>query len=209
MTIVWWVVGVLVAVAVVIVGAGVILTALLVSGGPSTDLICSDDLSGTERTVRSTPQLSDALQTKIDALEDQLDLGQSGLVSFDESDTTSRATQFALANGLPVTEIVICFHDNGIVEGRAKVDLGEISDFLGVFGGSVKARALGTVDFSGPHPVVTINEIDVGSAPGFAIDIAEGPIEDIINEALEEEVNLDHDFGLLTQEGSAQLSGSP
>lgn len=144
MTVVWWVIGVVVTLVVVVVGLGVLTTALVLTGGPSTDLVCTDSVSGAERTVQSTVALSDALQARLDALDDQLDAGSAGQGNFNESDATARALQYALEfeADIPIEELVICFQDGGVIEARAKVDVGP-------FGGTVKAQAKATVDLSG------------------------------------------------------------
>ena len=208
MTVVWWIVGIVVTVGVLVIGLGFALTVLFVTGGPSTDLVCTDSVSGAERTVQSTAPLSDALQARLDALDDQLDVGSAGQVNFNESDATSRTLQFALEEGIPITELVICFHDNGVIEGRAKVDLGELVGALGIFGGSVKAAASGTVDLSGGVIRIDLTDFSVGNAPGFGSNLAEGPLEDLINEALAE-VTLDHGYAFSVEEINATLSGTP
>ena len=208
MTVVWWIVGIVVTVVVLVIGLGVVLTALFVTGGPSTDLVCTDSVSGVERTVQSTVPLSDALQARLDALDDQLDAGSAGQVNFNESDATSRALQFALEEDIPITELVICFGENGVIEGRAKVDLGELVGALGILGGSVKAEAKGTVDFSGGVIRIDLTGFSVGNAPGFGSNLAEGPLEDLINEALAD-VTLDHGYAFSVEEINAELSGTP
>ena len=44
--------------------------------------------------------------------------------------------------------------------------------------------------------------------PGFATDLAEGPLEDLINEALADE-GIEHVYSLGVQEIEAVLSGTP
>ena len=208
MTVVWWFVGIGVTLAVAAVGIGLLLTALFVTGGPSTDLVCTDSVSGSERPVRSTVALSDELQARLDRLDDRLDAGSAGQVSLTESDATSRALLFALEEDLPISELVICFHDNGVIEGRAQVDLGELVGALGILGGSVKAEANVTVDTSGGTIRVDLTNFSVGNVPGFATDLAEGPLEDLINEALADE-GIEHVYSLGVQEIEAVLSGTP
>ncbi len=208
MTIVWWFVGIAVTVAVLVIGSGGLLAVLLVTGGPPTDLVCADSMSGAERTVRSTAPLSDALQARFDALDDQLNQGNAGQVDFNESDATSRALQFVLEEDLPVTEVVVCFHDGGVIEIRAKVDLGELVGALAVLEGDVRAEATGTFDFSGGSIRIDLTSLNVGNVPGFATDFAEEPLEELINEALAEQA-LDHGYSLRVEEANAALSGTP
>jgi hypothetical protein len=209
MTIVWWIVGIVVTVVAVTFFIGLLLTVLFITGGPSTDLVCTDSVSGVERAVQSTAPLSDALQARLDALDDQLDAGSAGQVNFNESDATSRSLQFALEHDIPVTELVVCFLDGGIIEGRAELDLGELVGALGLLGGSVKAEARGTVDLSGASIRVDLTDFSVGNVPGFATNLAEGPLEDLINNALADDAQLDHSYALAVEEINAVLSGTP
>ena len=199
----WWVIGVAVTLVVVVVGLGVLTTALVLTGGPSTDLVCTDSVSGAERTVQSTVVLSDALQARLDALDDQLDAGSAGQVNFNESDAMSRALQYALEFGadIPIEELVICFQDGGVIEARAKVDVGP-------FGGTVKAQAKATVDLSGGTIRIELTDFSVGNLPGFANFLIEGTLEDEINDVLADET-LDHSYSFSVEEINALLSGTP
>jgi hypothetical protein len=204
----WWFVGLFVTACLFVIGLGVLLTVLFVTGGPSTDLVCNDSISGAERTVLSSVALSDALQARLDALDGQLDTGSAAQVNLSESDATSRSLHFALEEGLLITELVICFHDGGVIEGRARVDLGELVGALGTLGGSVKAEANATLDLSSGVIQIDLTDFSAGNVPGFATGLAEGPLEDLINEALAD-VLLDHSYLLSVEQQAALLDGTP
>ena len=208
MTVVWWFVGIGVTLAVAAVGIGLLLTALFVTGGPSTDLVCTDSVSGSERPVRSTVALSDELQARLDRLDDRLDAGSAGQVSLTESDATL-ARAAVRAGGGPADQragdlLPRQRRDRGPGAGRPRRArrrarhprrLGE-------------AEANATVDTSGGTIRVDLTNFSVGNVPGFATDLAEGPLEDLINEALADE-GIEHVYSLGVQEIEAVLSGTP
>ena len=103
---------------------------------------------------------------------------------------------------------MICFHDGGVIEGRARVDLGELVGALGTLGGSVKAEANATLDLSGGAMQINLTDFSVGNVPGFATSLAEGPLEDLINEALAD-ILLEHSYSLSVQQQDALLAGTP
>ena len=115
----------------------------------------------------------------------------------------SRALQYALEFGadIPIEELAICFQDGGVIEARAKVDVGP-------FGGTVKAQAKATVDLSGGTIRIELTDFSVGNLPGFANFLIEGTLEDEINDVLADET-LDHSYSFSVEEINALLSGTP
>ena len=206
-TILSWIVGLVLMFVVLGVVLGFAATALFATGGPSTDLVCEDSVSGAERSVGSIATTGDQLQARIEGLDAQLDAGRPGNVSFTESEATSRAMQFIVEHDIPVKQVIICFEDGNIVRGRAELDLGGLVMPLGVGGASAKAEAVGTLDLSGEHPVVELHDFSAGNMPGFAVDLAKGPLEDAINAGLAQVVDLDHTYTLTVAEESATLAG--
>ena len=55
---------------------------------------------------------------------------------------------------------------------------------------------------------IDLTGFSVGNAPGFGSNLAEGPLEDLINEALAD-VTLDHGYAFSVEEINAELSGTP
>ncbi len=164
---------------------------------------------GAPRGVSVDAGVADSWDAKWDGFDNQLDGGQASSVTFTESEVTSRAIDFFEDKNAPLEEITICFHE-GQAEARAKVELPAISD-VPLIGNAFKTKVkmTGTVDLSGPHPVIVINDLEAGNLPGFATDQVESSVDDIINERLDD-LNLSHQYDAVNfTDGSAEVSGRP
>ena len=195
-----------------IIGA-ITLTALAATGGPSETNGCRSDQANASghndvRGVNNEDVLATAWQTKWSAFDQQLDAGQPASVGFTESESTSRATRYFDSKEAPLKDLIICFH-NGEAEASGKVELPVLSDLPGVggaFGSRVLAR--GTINFSGPHPKVTMTKFEAGNLPSSAADRLKGQVEDMINDQLRD-LTLQHNYTPKFSEGAIEISGAP
>ncbi len=195
-----------------IIGA-ITLTALAATGGPGETNGCRSDQANASgehevRGVTSESALADTWQAKWSVFDQQLDAGQPASVSFTESESTSRATRYLDAKEAPLNDLVVCFHD-GEAEASGKVKLPVLGDLPGVggaFESNVQAR--GTIDFSGPHPKITMTKFEAGNLPSSAADRLEGQVEDMINDRLGD-LNLEHKYTPKFSEGAIEISGIP
>jgi hypothetical protein len=202
------VVGLLIGLGALALLGSALLIALLVTGGPDVELTCTDPLTDSTRTVTSSPALADALQGKLDALNDQLDAGSGGTFGFDESEASSRALRFVVDEGIAVSQVVICLHEGNVVEGKGEIKIEELLPGAGFLGGSVKAKADVTIDLSGENPKIGIANLEAGSVPGFLTGLMEGALESAINSALDE-TTLDHNYEFSATEITATFGGTP
>jgi hypothetical protein len=195
-----------------IIGA-ITLTALAATGGPGDSSGCRNDQANASgqnevRGVNNEEVLATAWQAKWSAFDQQLDAGQAASVSFTESESTSRAARYLDAKGAPLKDLIVCFHD-GEAEASGKVELPVLSDLPGVggaFGSRVLAR--GTIDFSSPHPKITITKFEAGNLPSSAADRLKGQVEDMINDHLGDLTNQ-HKYTPKFSEGAIEISGNP
>ncbi|MEX1254221.1 MAG: hypothetical protein WEE64_07760 [Dehalococcoidia bacterium] len=141
-----------------------------------------------------------AFQTKWDAFAGTLNNGQPATVTFNESEVSSRANQWARDESIDFdADILVCIHDGS---GEATATFG---------GGWVDSEVsvTGTVTIEGTHPQAHVDDIELGNVPGFMIGPFEGRIEDAIQEALDM-IDLDeHTYTVTLTEGSAQIDGTP
>lgn len=176
----------------------VVVLALTFIGGPSLEAECGD------RTVEAPFPLALQFDDKWGGFDDRLDTGQSDNVSFSESETTARATAFFLEHGIDeIRDITICFFgDAQEGEMRGKADLPVLPN--------VTAKLRGRMDLSGPVPLLTITDIDIGSLPGFLTNLIDGPIEDAINDGLAD-LDLAHRYTIRFGDGTmtVNVNGQP
>jgi len=209
-TIAWYIFDLLIVAVVVVVVGGLVLST---TGGPSGATECDvrpADVTPapTPRAVQNTREHSDAWDAKWDPFDAQLDAGQDGAVTFDENQATSRASVFLKARNAPVDDLIICFHDC-LGTAKATVDLpiiSEIPELGNVF--DTRVEITGTMDFSGDHPTLVIDEFEAGNLPGFASDELKSRVEDIVNDRLDE-LDLEHDYQIAFSEGSVEINGQP
>ena len=175
--------------AVVFVGANVILA---FSGGPDP---CTP--GGGPITVDASNASS--FQQKWDGFDAILDGGTPSAVALTESGVTSRADQYITQDtNVGFKDIRVCIHDG----------YGEATGSLSILGLESKVRVEGSVDLTGDHPVAEINDIEMGSVPGFIMGAVEGLVEDAVEEVLQD-IDLKHTYTPTLSEGQAQIDGQP
>ena len=195
-----------------IIGA-ITLTALAATGGPGETNGCRSDQANASgqhevRGINNEDVLATAWQTKWSTFDQQLDAGQPASVSFTESEASSRATRYLDAKEAPLKDLVVCFHD-GEAEASGKVKLPVLGDLPGV-GGAFETNVLarGTIDFSSPHPKITMTKFEAGNLPSSAADRLKGQVEDMINDHLGD-LNLKHKYTPKFSEGAIEITATP
>src|SRR2546425_1755290 len=159
---------------VLVVGGVIVLGVLAATGdfGKANECVsqASDASATAPRGVSTDLALAGRWDTKWKTFDNALGAGQSGSVSFTESEVTSKANQFLKDKGAPLDDIVVCFHD-GEAEARAKVELPVLGG-IPVIGGAfeTKVKMKGTVDTSGAHPKIAITDLEAGNLPSTATD---------------------------------------
>ena len=196
------------------VAAGLLIFALLASsGGPDDPTgVCRNselDLESPEspglRDVVTDPALAQSWQERWDAFQAQLAAGEGAGIAFEESEMTSRATQWLAAEDIPLKRVTICFYD-GEAAARATAEVPIVSDipFLGdAFETEVAAR--GSIDLSGEHPRIAITKLDAGALPGVATGLVKDDIERLINDQLAE-MTLTHIYDVTFSETRAEIN---
>lgn len=193
------------AAAVFAVGGLFVVWYVLGGGGGGGDGGCrSADASAPARQVTSTETLAQQWQQRWEALQTLLASGQAGLITFDESEVTSRANQFLRERDAPVKDVVVCFHE-GSAEAWAKADVPVLSD-VPLIGGVFEAhvRVAGTVVTIRPPLRIVIQEIDAGRLPGAATDALRDRLQDAVNSRLEGQT-LDYPYAVRFSEGRVTL----
>ncbi len=205
-----WLIGA--GVLVVVVGV-IVLGVLAASGdfGKPTECTAAEPGAGGTiqiRGVSSDSSVAAQWDAKWKTFDNQLDSGQAATITFTESEVTARAVSYLKAKDAPLDEVVVCFHEGG-AEARAKVELPTLAD-IPVIGSAFEtnAKVKGTIDLSGPHPVVEITEIEAGNLPGFVSDQVKNNVKDVINNRLDD-LNLSHNYSVTFTEGSVAVSGQP
>jgi hypothetical protein len=141
-----------------------------------------------------------AFQQKWDAFAGQLNAGQPATVTFNESEVTSRANQWARDETIDFDDdIRICIYDGS---GEATATFG---------GGWVdsKVSVTGTVTFDGADLKADVDDVEIGNLPGFMTGPIEGTVEDAIQSALDD-IELDeHTYTVTLTAGQATVNGTP
>jgi hypothetical protein len=196
------------------IAAGLLIFALLAgSGGPDDPAgACRNselDLESPEspglRDVVTDPALAQHWQERWDAFQAQINAGEGVSITFEESELTSRATQWLGAEDIPLKRVTICFY-GGEAEARATAEVPVVSDipFLGgIFETEVGAR--GSIDLSGEHPRIDITSLDAGALPGFTTGLVEDDIESLINDQLAE-LTLGRLYDVTFRESQAEIT---
>jgi hypothetical protein len=151
-------------------------------------------------TIVISEQNADAFQQKWDAFDATLDAGSAATVTFTESEVSSRAIRAAEGSVDDqdfLQDFRICLHD-GYGEISGNVNLPSFLD--------MKFRARGTARL-GPHLIVDVDTVEVGSIPGFVEDWASDWIDDTVD--VFDEEDLEHHYVLTLREGEAQIDGTP
>lgn len=181
---------------IIVIGAPLVAVALFlmaILGNPGS---CEDE----ERPISDTLESAVAFQLKWDRLNDTLDAGQVSTFVFSESEVTSRARLWVDERDVPVSDLFVCFStEGGAASGQVDVPF---------IPGDVDVLIRGTVNLRGERPEVEIDEIEVGSLPGPLANLVKGFIDALIDDQ-EEELGLDHDYGVAFGEGEVTIGGQP
>ena len=150
-------------------------------------------------TITISASNANLFNDKWDSFDAILDGGSISLVTFNESEISSRANEFAEEKGGNVRDIRVCIHDG----------FGEVTGTLDAFGGiNADFRASGSARLNGLHPEVDFIDIEIGNIPGFLVDPFQSLFEDAIEELLEN-IDLKHLYTPTLTEGQARLDGLP
>ncbi|MGD0205321.1 MAG: hypothetical protein ABSB57_02620 [Dehalococcoidia bacterium] len=152
-----------------------------------------------DREVQTSSALAQQFQAKLDNFNEQLDAGQAASFTFDESEATSRGSQFLADENAPIDGLKVCFNPEGPSAS------GNLNAALGL---DVSVRVSGHLDLSGGHPRVNDLAIDVGGAPGFITGGFEGMVQNVINDQLAH-IDTAHRLAITFGAGTATLSGQP
>ena len=150
-------------------------------------------------TITINASNANLFNNKWDSFDAILDGGSISLVTFNESEISSRANEFAEEKGGDVRDIRVCIHDG----------FGEVTGTLDAFAGiNADFRASGNASFTGPNPEVDFIDIEIGNVPGFLVDPFKSLFENAIEELLED-IDLKHRYTPTLTEGQASLDGIP
>ncbi len=140
---------------------------------------------------------AEAFDRKWDAFNAALAGGSDASVTFDESEVTSRVNAWNDEKDI-FEEIRICIHDG---YGEATGTLHGVSVVDAAF------RLKGTVQLTGDHPAVHVDDIELGNVPGLLFAPLKGQAENPIDEVLDG-VDLHHNTYTMTYaEGEVRIDG--
>lgn len=190
--------------------AGLLVFAVLASvGGPdepagscrNTEFDLESPESPMHRVVKTDPALAQLWQVRWDAFRAESAAG----TILEESEMTSRASEWLAGEGVPLKRVTICFYD-GEAEARATAEVPGAND-IPLLGGAFETEVSGrgTIDLSGEHPRIAITELDAGSLPGFATGLVKGDIESLVNAELAK-LTLDRAYDVTFTETRARIS---
>ncbi|MDO8615801.1 MAG: hypothetical protein Q7T33_08720 [Dehalococcoidia bacterium] len=192
---------------------GLVVIALLASSGGSGPAdACrpagsSDD--GSLRPVARDVETAAVFQQRWDDLRFRALSGSPTLsATFSEGEVTARASQYLAERDAPLQDIVICFHD-GQAEARARAEVPTLAD-VPLLGGlfDTNVRLVGSIDLSGEHPRLKIEQLEAGNLPGFLEDAVRDEVEDAVNSRLTD-LQVDLSYSVTFREGEAEVAVSP
>ena len=185
----WWgrVIGFFCLIILVPIIFVVVMSLLLITGGPG-------PCTAGDGAINGSPANAASFNTKWDALDAALGGASPASDNFNESEITSRAQEFVDATGAPFKNVKICIHD-GFGEGTAE---------LSVLGIGVKVKIKGNVVLSGASPQAHIDEIEAGNVPGFITSFVTRAVEDVLAD-----IDLHRKYTLTLTEGNAKIDGQP
>jgi len=173
--------------------AALVLLILAVTGSPGS---C---LPG-DRTITISPERAASFQAKWDQLDATLDAGQVSTIVFDDSEATSRARQWIDEHDLPASDVYLCFEaQRGSASGKVDVPF---------FPGDVDVLIRGTINLTGEHPKIEIDDIEAGGLPGPLTDLMQGFVTGLVDDE-SNDLALDHDYGIAFADSEATISGQP
>jgi hypothetical protein len=163
---------------------------------------------GQFRDVETNAELAAEWQRRWDEFNSSLDSGQPATVTFDESQATSRAAQWADETGADLGDITICFF-NGEAEARGHVDI-PVFKSIPVFGGifDTDVRMRGRIELGGQQPRVRFLRSDAGDFPDWADEPISDDVASIINDRLAE-LSIRHRYIVTIREGQIEVTGQP
>ena len=174
-----------------IVAVGLFITA--VAGDPGT---C--EVEG--RPIVLSDSAAASYQAAWDGFQATLDSGQPAAVTFNETEVSSRVQQWLDERDSRITELRICFTDDG-AGASAKIDV----PFMP---GDIDVLVRGTLILTGDRVDVDIDELEVGGLPGPLND----PVESFVNDVISDEtidLELERAYQLAFSEGRVTVSGQP
>jgi hypothetical protein len=168
---------------------------------------CTDPDTGEVREVTISPEQAASFNDALQSAQDKVDSGSaSATVTFDESQVSSRASQFLENADAPVRDVKVCFHE-GYAEGRATFEVPALGELPAVGDDlfDVYVVAQGSVSFAGERPSLDVTDVDVGNFPDFIADEIADELESEINDSLDD-LQLDYEYAVTYEEGSATLT---
>ena len=166
---------------------------LAITGSPGS---CEEE----GRPIAPEPSLAASFQQDLDQLKATLEAGRVATVVLDDREVTARARLWSEEHDLPISDIVVCFSAEGAAA-SGKIDI----PFLPV---DVDVLIRGTVDLTGEHAEIVIEEIEVGGLPGPVAERVKAVVDNLIEDQMEE-LELGHFYGVAFEEGEMTISGQP
>ena len=182
--------GILVAIAVLLgalLGAAIIGAILVFTGKPTP---CAD------RTIPTSAAASTEMRARWDAFTDQASAGPAS-ITYNEEEITSRGVDYIDEKDLPVENLQVYLCPNGLGEGTGTITTP---------GRKINVLVRGTLDLSGPKPVIHVRDIEAGNLPS-AVGTR------VVNAALGsgwKTLNMKaHLTGIQISDGEVALDGAP
>jgi len=140
---------------------------------------------------------AEAFHRKWDAFNAALASGKAASVTFSESEVNSRLNAWNDEKDI-FREVRVCIHDG----------YGEATGKLGWEGIEGAFKITGTVDLTGQHAVVHVDDIDLGNVPDTLLEAFKGRAENPIEEALDK-YDASHSYKMTYAEGEVRIDGQP
>ncbi len=138
-----------------------------------------------------------AFDRKWAAFQAALAGGSPASVTFSESEVTSRLNAWNNEKDI-FEEVRVCVRDG----------YGEVTGTLGWAGVNAAFKMSGTIELSGDHPTVHIDDIALGKVPGPLLDALKGLADDPIEEAVDR-IDMSHTYTMTYAEGAVRIDGRP
>ena len=185
------------ALFVIVLGLSALTLVLATNGGPQPCEPLGGPLIIDDAQAASFQQKWNSFQGTLDALNSGQPIDSTQFVAFSESEISSRANEYAGERNIPIDDIRVCLNQ-GYGEGTGTVS---------ILGFDTRVRLKGTVEFDENSAQPKIDEMEIGSVPGFMA----APLRRLVNRQLDRtavDVVNAYDYQILIGQGSGAVAGT-
>ncbi|MEX0751119.1 MAG: hypothetical protein WD359_09960 [Dehalococcoidia bacterium] len=189
--------GALTTLLVIVLAFSALSLLLATTGGPEPCEPRGGPLVVDDAQAASFQQKWNEFQTTLDMVNAGQTVDPARFVAFTESEISSRANEYVEGKHIPIDDIRVCL-DEGYGVGTGTVS---------ILGFDTKVRLKGTVEFTDDSARPRIDDMEIGSVPGFM----SAPIRRLVNRQLDRaavDVVNAHNYQILIGNGNGAVAGT-